>query len=304
MNATLSPTSLGAITEVDEALFAAFRRVLAPLARLAVARGVRHAQLDELLRSAFIEAARDAHPDVPSHRAVSRVSAATGLHRREVTRLMAAETAQATEAPRGSLATQLFTRWHSDPTLRKKGVPLPALPRLGAAPSFESLAQSVTKDVHPRTLLEEVCRLGLAKYDEKKDIVSLLRDRFVPDSDQRRMFGFLGNNVGDHLVVAVGNVLNQQPRQLEQAMFADELSALSIERLQPLVREQWQALLRELAPAMQKMLDEDETEDRPRNQRLRVGMYAFAGPMTVVPDAPAKKRGTAAKTAGSRRRKE
>lgn len=301
MNSAQSPTSLGAATEVDEALLAALRRVLAPLARLAVARGVRHAQLDELLRGAFVAAARDAHPDVPAHRSVSRVSAATGLHRREVTRLM---TAEAPELPRGSLATQLFTRWLSDPALRRKGVPLRTLPRLGAAPSFESLAQSVTKDVHPRTLLEETCRLGLAAYDEKKDAVSLLRDRFVPDSDDRRMFGFLGNNVGDHLAATVSNVLNQQPRQLEQAVFADELSPLSIERLQPLVREQWQALLRELAPAMQKMLDEDEAEDRPRNQRLRVGMYAFAGPMAVVPDAPAKKRAAPARTAGSRRRKE
>jgi hypothetical protein len=292
LNAASSSTPLGAATEADEALLAAFRRVLAPLARLAVARGVRHAQLDELLRGAFVEAARDAHPDVPAHRAVSRVSAATGLHRREVARLMAAD---APDAPRGSLATQLFTRWLSDPALRKRGAPLRSLPRQGAAPSFESLAQSLTKDVHPRTLLEEVCRLGLAKYDDKKDSVSLLRDRFVPDTDERRMFGFLGNNVGDHLAATVANVLNAGPRQLEQAVFADELSALSIERLQPMVREQWQALLRELAPAMQKMLDEDAAEERLRNQRLRVGMYAFAGPMAVVPSTPAAKRARAAK---------
>lgn len=302
MNAAKSPVSLGALTEVDEALLTAFRRVLGPLARLAVARGVRHAQLDELLRGAFVEAARKAHPDVPSHRAVSRVSAATGLHRREVTRLMAAE---GPEPARGSLATQLFTRWLSDPSLRKKGVAMRSLPRQGAAPSFESLAQSVTKDVHPRTLLEEVCRLGLATYDEKKDSVSLLRDRFVPDNDERRLFAFVGNNVGDHLSATVANVLNEGPRQLEQAVFADELSELSIERLQPVVREQWQALLRELAPAMQKMLDEDEAEDRPRNQRLRVGMYAFAAPMAVVAEAPApRRRATAKKTATSRRRKE
>jgi hypothetical protein len=301
LNAAPSPASLGAPTENDEAMLAAFRRILAPLARLAIARGVRHAQLDELLRAAFVSAARDAHPDVPSHRAVSRVSAATGLHRREVTRLMGVVTP---EPARGSLATQLFTRWLSDPSLRKKGSPR-SLPRQGAAPSFESLAQSVTKDVHPRTLLEEVCRLGLATFDEKKDTVTLTRDRFVPDTDERRMFGFLGNNVGDHLAATVSNVLDAGSRQLEQALFADELSTLSIERLQPLVREQWQTLLRELAPAVQKMLDEDESEDRPRNQRLRVGMYAFAGPMAVVAEVPAARRGGAAKKSATvRRRKE
>ena len=132
---------------------------MGPLARLAVAHGLRFAELDELMRLAFVSAARDAHPDVPAHRGVSRVSAATGLNRREVTRLMKAT---APEPAKRSHATELFTRWLSDPALRKKGVPLRALPRQGKAPSFESLAQSVTKDVHPRTLLEEVCRLGLA----------------------------------------------------------------------------------------------------------------------------------------------
>lgn len=299
MNAASSPDPLGSWTESDEALFGALRRVLAPLARLAIARGVRHAQFDELLRAAFVDAARDAHPDVPAHRSVSRVSAATGLHRREVTRLMGVA---APEPPRGSLATQLFTRWLSDPALRKKGVPRPSLPRQGAAPSFESLAQSITKDVHPRTLLEEVCRLGLANFDEKKDTVTLVRDRFVPDTDQRRMYGFLGNNVGDHLAATVANVLGEVPRHLEQALFADGLSTLSIERLQPLVREQWQVLLRELAPEVQKMLDDDEKEDRPRNQRLRVGMYAFAGPKAVVGDAPAARSGGPAKKPATGRR--
>ena len=300
MNATKSVPK-GATIEVDEALLHACRSVLAPLARLAVARGVRHAQLDEVLRSAFVEAARDVHPEAPAHRSVSRVSAATGLHRREVTRLMSA---QAPEAPRRSLATQLFTRWLSDPSLRRRGAAPLALPRQGAAPSFESLAQSVTKDVHPRTLLEEVCRLGLASYDEKSDRVSLLRDAFVPDTDERRMLAFLGNNAGDHLAAAVANVLGDGPKQLEQAVFADDLSELSIERLQPIVREQWRSLLRELAPAMQAMLDEDAAEDRLRNQRLRVGLYAFAAPMDVVDDRPEARPAAARKTATGRRRQE
>ncbi|HEY0856557.1 MAG TPA: DUF6502 family protein [Albitalea sp.] len=267
----------------EQALLRAFRAVLAPLASLAVARGVHHRHLDELLRGAFVDAARQAHADVPATRAVSRVSAATGLNRREVTRLM---NAQAPEVPRRSLATELFTRWLSDPSLRRDEEPLRVLPRHGPRPSFEALAQSVTKDVHPRTLLEEMVRLGLVRHDEETDTVTLLRDSFVPAGDEPRMFGFLGNNVGDHLAAAVANVLGPQPRHLEQAMFADQLSIESITRLDPVVREQWQSVLRHLAPAVQAMLDEDEAHDRARNQRLRIGMYAFACPMPVVPPAP------------------
>jgi hypothetical protein len=257
----------------DALLLHACRPVMAPLARLAVARGMQYAQFDQLMRAAFVEAAREAHPDVPAHRAVSRVSAATGLNRREVTRLI--KSGQP-DAPRRSPATELFARWLSDPTLRLRGAPRKSLPRQGAAPSFETLAQSVTKDVHPRSLLEEVCRLGLAEVDEKTDTVHLLRETYVPAGDDKRLFGFLGANVGDHLSAAVANVLASPPRHLEQAIFADGLSHESIERLRPIVREQWQALVRALVPTVRRFIEEDEAAARLQDQRLRIGMYAYA----------------------------
>jgi hypothetical protein len=271
------------------ALLQACRAVMAPLAQLAVAHGLRHGDLDELMRSAFVDAAKAAHADALPLRAVSRMSAATGLTRREVSRLMRNPQP---EAPRRSLATQLFTRWLSDPAYRRDGEALRELPRTGPAPSFQSLARAVTQDVHPRTLLDELGRLGLANHDQRRDTVVLLRDTFVPHDDQQRMLGFLAANVGDHLQAAVSNVTGAEAcesgtRHLEQALFADELSAESIERLQPVVRQQWQAVFKTLAPVVQRMIDEDEALDRPRRERLRVGMYAYSAPMAPAPAAAA-----------------
>ncbi len=266
----------------DALLLRACRPVMAPLARLAISRGVQYAQFDELMRAAFVQAAREAHPDVPAHRAVSRVSAATGLNRREVTRLIKSEVP---EPPKRSPATEIFARWISDPMLRDEGSPRKALPRQGAAPSFESLAQSVTKDVHPRSLLEELCRLGLSKVDEDNDTVVLLRETFVPSDDDERLFGFLGANVGDHLSAAVANVQGHTPRHLEQAMFADGLSSESLERLRPIVSEQWQALVRSLVPMVRQFIEEDESAARPHDQRLRIGMYAYAEGMAGTGDS-------------------
>ena len=269
----------------DALLLHACRPVMAPLARLAVARGMQYAQFDELMRAAFVDAARAAHPEVPANRAVSRVSAATGLNRREVTRLIKSEKF---EAPKRSPATELFARWLTDPALRHHGKPRRSLPRQGAAPSFESLAQSVTKDVHPRSLLEEVCRLGLAELDETTDTVHLLRDTYVPTGDDKRLYGFLGANVGDHLSAAVANVLASPPRHLEQAMFADGLSRESLDRLRPIVSEQWQSLVRALVPMVRQFIEEDEAAARPQDQRLRIGMYAYAEAMASAALEPAR----------------
>ena len=264
------------------ALTAAMRELMAPIAALAIAQGLPFAALDDLLKVAFVDAARAAHPELPGHRLVSRISTATGINRREVSRITQAEGAAPTA--RRSPATRVFTKWLADPALRTRGGATRALPRAGPAPSFEALAQSVTRDVHPRSLLDELCRLGLARVDG--ETVHLVRDSFVPSADRVRMLGFMGTNVGDHLRAAVANVLAREPLHLEQAIFADELSHQSLTAFRQLMRAQWKTLLAGTVPALQQLIDADEAAARPRNQRVRVGLYTYHAVMNPTTDKP------------------
>jgi Family of unknown function (DUF6502) len=264
---------------------AAFREVLEPLTRLAVARGLRYGELDELLKSLLVQAARQAHADVPIQRAVSRISAATGINRREVTRLTQPQTADKDTSR--SPVTQVFARWISDPLYKPQSADgRRVLPRLGAAPSFETLAESVNRDVRPRTLLDELCRLGLARLHDD-DTVELVKENFVPSSDETHMLEFLGSNVGDHLCAAVENVVSPGVRHLEQAIFSDQLSARSIEQVRPEVGAQWQQLVQQLVPVVQQLIDGDSAAKRPQDHRLRIGMYMYSGPIAAsVPERP------------------
>jgi hypothetical protein len=266
-----------------QALQDALRAVLAPLAQLAVAQGLPYAALESALKQAVVQAAAAAHPQVAPHRSVSRISTATGINRREVTRLVQADTA-APRPPR-SLASALFAHWLSDPAyLDAQGAPR-ALPRLGAVPSFETLAQAVTRDVHPRSLLDELLRLKLATLDETSDTVALLRGGFVPRGDRRRMLGFLSDNVGDHLRAAVENVLADGSRHFEQAVFADGLSAESVRQLRTLIGPQWKALLEALVPRLEGWVRADALQpDAPRH-RVRIGLYAFDDLPAAAPHA-------------------
>ena len=174
-----------------------------------------------------------------------------------------------------------------------KGRPF-ALPRTGPAPSFEALARSVTKDVHPRSLLDELRRLGLVAVEG--DTVTLLRDRVVAGGDTERADRFLGNNVGDHLRAGVDNVLGATPPHVEQAVFADELSDESMTAFRDLARARWQATLAAAVPALQALVDADAAAGRVRNRRVRLGLYAFDEAMKShdsrpAPAAPAAKTG-------------
>lgn len=268
----------------DAALREALGRILQPVAELSLAKGLRFAVVEEMLKRAFVQSARDQSAAKAIARDISRVSAATGLTRREVTRITQDETTHA--ALRPSPATQIFTRWMGNRRLHDaQGNPRP-LKRQGRSPSFEALAQSVTRDVHPRTLLEELCRLGLAKVDEATDMVMLVRDAFVPKRDKARLFSLLGNNVGDHLSAAVENVIADSPPHVEQAIFADELSTQSVAKVREMVNAEWKKLLADMVPKISAMIDEDAKQERPADQRLRIGLYSYRAAMDIVPKAP------------------
>lgn len=271
-------------TEHD-ALLAALAGVLGPLARLAVARGLTHQALDELLKQALVDAGRDAHPGLLAHRRVSRISTATGINRREVTRLTRPSAPK--PVPRRSHASEVYTHWLTHDAYRvAPGQPRP-LPRQGPAPSFDTLARTVTNDVHPRSLLDELIRLGLARLDTDTDTVVALGDAFVPRGDAARMMRILGSNIGDHFSAAAANVLGDGRQHFDQALFANELSDESMEALKPEIVAAWRALMDRIVPVIERLIAEDDRHtDRPRRQRLRIGLYTFNEPVGGEPAIP------------------
>lgn len=289
----------------NAALQAALARLLAPLAQLVVAKGLPYAVLDEMLRSAVVVTAHSAHPGLPAHRRASRVSAATGLNRREVNRLLELQSAAAVKAtpspPTRSPAAMVFAHWRSSADYRTRAGAPRVLPRTGSAPSFESLAQEVTRDVHPRALLEELLRLNLAAHDVERDTVSLVKANFVPRGDSQRMVQWMGANVGDHLAAAVANLIDSEPRHADQAIAADGLSAASVEQVRPLLHAHWQRLSEEMVPVLERLIAQDAARasvDNPNTYRVRFGVYGFD---TAPAPASTQETSRAARKATSRK---
>lgn len=288
-----SVPAVDAISADQQAVLTALAGVFVPLAQLCIAKGIRIHAVEEQLRSAFVAAARDAHPTPLASRLTSRISAATGLTRREVARLESEP--DVVREPQHSPMTELFTRWMSDPACQDEdGKPM-ALARQGKAPSFESLAQSITRDVHPRTLLDELCRLQIAAQDPEADTVQLIREAFVPRGDWARMLAFLRENVGDHFRAAVANVLQVEPNdgqhEIEQAIFADELSIESLASAREMMGHQWRELLAHVVPALEKLIEADKEAGRAQDQSLRIGLFTWSQPMhkavsKPLPDLP------------------
>ncbi len=257
-----------------QALLEAVNAVLLPLAKLALAQGVTYATVEEQLKTAFVRVAREAQDGGLPHRQVSRISTTTGINRREVTRLVQADAPIA--KPRRSLAAEVYAHWLTDPVYRDVSGQPSVLPRQGERPSFETLAREITSDVHPRSLLAEVTRLGFGVWDEASDTVSARPNALVPQGDLPRVLRILGDNVGSHLAGAVANVLGDGKQHFDQAIVATGLSDEALLSVRKLIAAQWRQTFDALVPAIERLIamDSPDAPGSMARQRMLIGLYS------------------------------
>ena len=276
MDATLQPTAL------QRHVLATLRVLLRPIVRLSIAHGVKFQQLSELLKVVLLDVAESDLRAEGRRANASLLSVVTGLHRKDVNRLLR-QRGEPEPAAEPSIESQVFTRWITDPAyLDAVGRPRPlariATPGLPDG-SFEALARGVTSDVHPRAIFDSLMRLGMVALDER-DRVTLLTERFVPSSELAQMLGFVRDNNHDHLAASVANAMGQAPPFLEQSLFADGLRPESAARLQDQAREAWLRLVREFVPVAERMVANDQARAgvAEASTRVRIGMYFFSEP--------------------------
>ncbi len=267
--------------------------ILEPLAGLLLARQLRHADAEELLKAAFVQAAASAFARQAQQPSASNVSVATGIRRREVTRLLAAPLP--TTPRKVPMPSQARLLWITDPDyLDSHGQPR-RLPRSApeGEPSFARLAASISKDVHPRALLDELIRIGAV--DEDGDHVVLRQRLFSPSPRQDAAMEIAGANLGDHVSAVLHNLEEHGPPFTERAVFADGLTEASAHRAADLARDVWAKALAELRPKLQALVDLD-ADAQDRHWRMRIGMYGYCAPDadTTPPSSPASETAPAA----------
>jgi len=227
-----------AVPPADEVL-RALGSVLAPLLRLLLASGLDYTRLAAELKLLFIEQAQLELMRRGQADTNSAISLLSGVHRKDV-REWRENRLGARIAQGVSMSSQVFARWVQDPLYRDRRKRPKPLPRTGAGASFDSLARSVTQDVHPYTLLTELIRLGLVKIEKRKgeEYVVPNRDGFVPPAGSRELLELFAGNLSDHAGAAVANLLGSAPR-LEQSVFVEGITRESAEHLGELARKLW-----------------------------------------------------------------
>jgi len=258
-----------------EELLPALAPILQPLVHLLLAQGIDYTQFASYLKPLFLDQARAELEAREQKVTDSALSLLSGVHRKDV-RVWREQGLGGRVEQSASLTNQVFTSWKDEPAYCDQTGRPRALPRIGPSPSFETLVRRLSTDVHPYTVLNDLLRLGLARLElvQDQECVVLNSDAFTPPPGSRELLELFSANLADHIATATANMLGEQPARLEQSVFADGLSAESVERLAALARTLWEQAHGQFITMARRLYELDKAGGH--GHRMRFGAYYYS----------------------------
>ncbi len=248
--------------------------------------GVTFPVLADSLRQLFVDVAVNEILSDPRSRTDSRISILSGVHRKEIKRLRALPADRADTPDVVTLASQVVARWMGSPGFTDaSGQPL-VLPRLAAPartgtvpPSFEALVLSVTTDVRPRAVLDDLIDHGVVSLQEG-DEVHLNTQAFLPRPGGTEQLFYFARNLHDHVAAASANISTRVPPFFDRSVHYDDLTPSQAETLRAYARE---VGMRALLDVNRKALDLLHEATVPpadpsvpeERQRVNLGIYVY-----------------------------
>jgi len=265
--------------EPHPGLLLALHRLLRPLVRVLIAKGITFPALSRLLKEVYVEAAQEDFPVPGKSHTDSRINLLTGVHRKDIKSLRERRRGADAPSPVLSRNAHLISLWTGAPDyLDTRGRPRP-LPRQSGkdgGASFDSLVESVSTDIRPRAVLDEWVRQGLARVDDE-DFVHLDMAAFVPAEDFADLAYYFGRNLRDHIAASSHNLLGDEPSMLERAVYYEALSPRSVEELAALSRELGSDALVKVNQKAFELSEQDKNQPE-ATERMSFGIYFYTAP--------------------------
>lgn len=254
--------------EHKQVLVRALRTLLRPVVRLMIAVGLNARDFIEILKTVYVEIARDEYGKRGRKSNISKTAILTGLTRREVARLSSVSASdplnlQDPMVPVG----RVLSTWHQDPKyLDDRGRPRV----LGQATEFAALIADCRGDIPVTAIIKEL-ELSRCIRIERGNVQVTSR-YFMPVPLEPRAIERLGRVFGDFsssIVFNVMNTNNQRPRFEGRAVDAS-VSVASIDAFHNYLDRRGQEFLEEMDDWLG---DHAESHADSATARVGVGVY-------------------------------
>jgi len=230
----------------QHALFSATQRLLRPLVRILLRNGVAHGAFVDLAKKVFVDVAFDEFAPDGKKQTVSRVSAMTGLTRKDVARLHEMQQADDLSSRRRyNRAVRVISGWMHDTRYQDSAGKPAVLPISGKPHSFENLVRQYSGDIPTRAMLSMLTESG--SVQEIEGNVRLIRHAYVSGTDQADKLDILGSDVFE-LLSTIDHNLTAPPEKLlfQRKVSYDNVDPSALKTLRKLSARKAQTLLEQL----------------------------------------------------------
>lgn len=206
--------------------------LLRPIVRFCLNRSLKLQTFIEVAKHVFLEVANEQLAEHEKSATISRLSVATGVHRKDVERLMSGKT----KAESGSdVLTRVVGQWQNDSRFSRKGTPLP-LSLEGGSGRFSLLVKSVSKEINPYTILFELERLGFVQRDG--DLIVLVVAEYAPRRDPEEAFRLVSLDFADIIDAAERNTFRTSAADLHLTTRYDNISVEALPKIRKWVLDE------------------------------------------------------------------
>lgn len=236
--------------EIKNLFFTSAKHLLKPIIRVAIRHGVTFGELSEVVKSTYVEVARDDFPLPGKKASDSRIAILTGLSRKQVRKLRETpEDILPFSADSVNRATRVLSGWHQDTDfLDAKGRPQ-SLPMEGGVPSFDALVKRYSGDMPTRAMLEELIRIKAVEKTASGEVAVQQRS-YIPGNDNPAGIKMMGTALHD---LASTIDYNIDPERSDSARFQ---RMVLTDRLDPKAFPLFQRYLEEHGQKFLEMLDD------------------------------------------------
>ncbi len=238
-----------------------------------IARGLTAPVIYSLLKRVYVEVAEDLFRLDDKPLTDSRIAMLTGVHRKDIRTFRAEDDGSRQTRRKSTLLATVIGQWTSAPDFTDGTAPIPLPRQSDTGPDFESLVRSVSRDVRPRTVLDELLNAGLVS-ETSDGVLELRPEAVVGTGDTGGKEAFFAANVGDHLAAATENLLADTPPFFERAVFYNQLPPEALDQIEAAARTKAQTLLEDLNRQSSALHRDNADTDGPR-QRYRLGIYFY-----------------------------
>lgn len=261
--------------KIQQTLSAAVLSLLKPLVRILLRNGIAYGSFAELAKKIYVDIAFDEFAPDKKKQTISRVSALTGLTRKEAKRFHELEAPDTHESEqRYNRAIRVISGWVNDPEFHDAQGQAAELPIEGEKGSFASLARKYSGDVPTQSMLAV---LGIASSIEKTgDRVRLIRQAYVPGDDAAEKLGILGSDTAELIATIDHNlVCDKSASRFQRKVSNSRVSAEALPAFQALSAQKAQALLEELDAWLDRHEVDKDAQDSDKGQYVSLGIYYY-----------------------------